>query len=265
MSELDLERALDVARAAVAAAARVALPYFERGVRVETKVDRTPVTAADRESEAAILDVIRAAFPDHAILAEETGAHAGSARTRWIVDPLDGTRGFARGGTFWGPLVALEHAGEVVVGAAGLPALGRSYWAARGLGAWRDGTRLALSRIARWDEATLSCGELRRMLAGPEAPGVTELVTTSASTRSFGDPAAPALLLDGQAEAWIEGGVKVWDLAPFAVLIEEAGGRFTCWRGTRSIETGNAVGTNCLVHEHVLRRLLPPVPGTVRR
>ncbi|MBL8863216.1 MAG: inositol phosphatase [Planctomycetes bacterium] len=255
MSELDLPHALDVARRAVAAAARVSLPYFERGVTVETKSDDSPVTAADRAAEAAILTLIRAEFPAHAILAEETGAHAGSARTRWIVDPLDGTRGFARGGTFWGPLVALEHEGQVVAGAFALPALGKHYWGARGLGAYRDGTRLAVSRIAAWKDATLSLGELRRMLALPEGPAVAALITSSASTRSFGDPAAPALVLDGRAECWLEAGVQTWDLAPFAVLLEEAGGRFSAWDGTRSIETGAAVGSNGLLHAHVLAAL----------
>ncbi len=253
--KLDLAHALDVARRAVEAASAASLPYFERGVRVEHKSDETPVTAADRAAEDAILAIVRAAFPAHAILAEETGAHAGEARTRWIVDPLDGTRGFARGGGFWGPLLALEHEGEVVVGACALPVFGRAYWGARGMGAWRDGTRLAVSSVDRWRDATLSCGELRRMLAMPVGPGVAGLITTSASTRSFGDPGAPAMVLDGHAEVWLEGGVKVWDLAPFAVLFEEAGGRFTCFEGTRSIETGNAIGSNGRLHEHVLRSI----------
>jgi histidinol-phosphatase len=255
MTKLDLEHALDVARRAVEAASRVSLPFLENGVDVETKPDDTPVTAADRAAEAAILATIRAAFPEHAILAEETGAHAGSARTRWIVDPLDGTRGFARGGTFWGPLLALEHEGEVVVGACALPALGKHYWAARGFGAYRDGTKLAVSRTSAWKESTLSLGESRRMLALPQAAAVAELITSSASTRSFGDPAAPAMVLDGRAECWLEAGVQTWDLAPFAVLIEEAGGKFTCWNGTRSIETGNAIGSNGLVHPRVLEAL----------
>jgi len=255
MTKLDLPHALDVARRAVEAASRVSLPYFEHGVAVETKSDETPVTAADRAAEDAILSTIRAAFPDHAILAEETGAHAGSARTRWIVDPLDGTRGFARGGSFWGPLVALEHEGEVVVGACAMPALGKHYWGARGLGAYRDGTRLAVSRISAWKDSTLSLGELRRMLAMPEGRAVANLITSSASTRSFGDPAAPTMVLDGRAEAWLEAGVKTWDLAPFAVLLEEAGGKFTCWNGTGSIETGNAIGTNGSTHAHVLAAL----------
>ena len=252
---IDLELALDVARRAAEAASRAALPHWERGVAVETKSDRTPVTQADRDSEAAILAIVRATFPHHAILAEESGAHAGEARTRWIVDPLDGTRGFARGGIFWGPLIALEHEGEVIAGAIGLPALNAIYWAARGLGCFKNDAPCRVSAISSWSDATLSLGELRRMLAMPQARAVADLIRTCASARSFGDPGAPAMVLDGCAECWLEGGVHIWDLAPFQVLIEEAGGKFTCFEGTSSIETGNAIGSNGIVHDRVLRAL----------
>src|SRR5512141_2260575 len=164
MPDLDLAKAMDAARRAAEAASAASLAHFRRGVRVERKPDRTPVTQADRDSEAAILAVVRAAFPDHGFLGEEGGARAGDAETRWIVDPLDGTKGFTRGGSFWGALVGLEHRGEIVAGAMALPALGETYWAARGLGAWlRAGEaapqRLAVSRVGDWADATLSFGE----------------------------------------------------------------------------------------------------------
>ena len=107
MPDLDLAKAMETARRAAEAASAASLAHFHRGVRVERKPDRTPVTQADRDSEAAILAVVRAAFPDHGFLGEETGAHAGAEGTRWIVDPLDGTKGFTRGRGFWGALVAL--------------------------------------------------------------------------------------------------------------------------------------------------------------
>src|SRR5512137_2639053 len=167
---LDLDRALATARRAVEAASAASLAHFRTGVRVEVKPDRTPVTAADRDAEAAVLATVRAAFPSHAILGEESGAHAGDAATRWVVDPIDGTRGFTRGGSFWGALVALEHEGRVVAGAMAMPALGEVYWAARGRGAWlRRGSgepqRLQVSGIADWSEATLSFGEFKGVFA----------------------------------------------------------------------------------------------------
>ena len=152
----------------------------------------------------------------------------------------------------WGPMVALEVAGELVVGAMSLPALDRTYWAARGQGAWRDGTRLAVSAISALADATLSLGEMRRMATHV---GIQGLIGDAASVRSYGDLAGCAMVLDGRAEAWIEGGVKPWDLAAPAILIAEAGGRFTDWRGAASFENGDCVASNGLTHELVLRAL----------
>jgi histidinol-phosphatase len=226
-------------------------------VHVELKPDRTPVTAADRDAEAAILGAIRERFPGHAVLAEETGAHEGSAASRWIVDPLDGTRGFSRGGSFWGPLVALEHEGEIVAGAMALPALGETYFAARGRGAWiRTGAatprRLAVSGVRAWEDATLSLGELHLLLAGGLRDPATSLATSCAQARCYGDLAGCAMVLTGRAEAWVEAGVKIWDLAPLKILVEEAGGRFTDLAGAATHASGECIASNGLVHDRVL-------------
>jgi len=257
---LDVDLALDTCRRATAAASRASLAHFRRGVRVEVKPDRTPVTAADRDAEAAILEVVRGVFPGHAVLGEETGAHAGDARSRWIVDPIDGTRGFTRGGPFWGPLVALEHEGEVVVGAMAMPVLGESYWAARGRGAWmqRGGeapVALRVSGIGDWSEATLSLGEFRGVFAPPRERRLLDLSLAAAQARCYGDLAGAAMVLQGRAEAWVEAGVKVWDLAPLKVLAEEAGGRFTDLAGRPSCASGDCLLSNGAVHAHVLGAL----------
>ena len=260
MSELDFAKAMDVARRAAEAASAASLAHFRRGVRVERKPDRTPVTQADRDSEAAILAVVREAFPDHGFLGEETGAHAGNAETRWIVDPLDGTKGFTRGRGFWGALVALEHRGAVVAGAMALPALGETYWAARGLGAWlRAGdaapTRLEVSEIGDWADATLSFGEPHVLFRPPMLERLAGLAISAQAARCYGDLAGCALVLQGRAEAWIEAGVQIWDIAALQILVEEAGGRFTDLEGRATHASGACVASNGLVHEHVLRAL----------
>lgn len=256
---MSLALAMDTARRAAEAAAAAALPHFRTGVRVETKPDRSPVTVADREAEAAAVAVIRAAFPGHAILGEESGAHAG-AGARWVIDPIDGTRGFTRGGTFWGPLVALEQGGAVVAGAMALPALAETYWAARGLGCWLrtaagEPQRLQVSGISDWAEATLSLGEMRFLLAPPLERAIGELVRAAASTRCYGDLAGAAMLLTGRCEAWIEAGVQLWDIAALQVLVEEAGGRFSDFEGRPSAAGGRCVASNSKVHERVLAAL----------
>jgi histidinol-phosphatase len=249
-----------VARRAAEAGAAAALAHFRRGVRVEKKPDRTPVTVADRESEAAILAVVREAYPDHAFLGEETGAHAGAAGSRWIVDPLDGTKGFTRGRSFWGSLVALEHEGEIVAGAMVLPALGESYWAAQGQGAWlseRGGApvRLSVSRIEAWEDATLSLGEPHVLLRPPMLERVAALANSAQTARCYGDVAGCALVLRGQAEAWVEAGVQIWDLAPLKILVEEAGGTFTDLEGKPTVASGACLASNGLVHARVLAAL----------
>jgi histidinol-phosphatase len=239
------------------AGGRAALAHFRRDLHVELKPDRSPVTVADREAERAILQVIAADFPGDAVLAEESGVTAGQGGRRWIVDPLDGTRGFTRGGSFWGPLVACEQDGEVVAGALALPALGDDevYWAGRGQGAFGPRGPLRVSGIADWGQATFSVGELRTCLGPPLGTGVTELCLGAAQARCYGDLAGCAMLLSGHAEAWIEAGAQLWDLAALKVLVEEAGGRFTDLQGRPVAHAACVVASNGHVHDHMLRVL----------
>jgi histidinol-phosphatase len=260
MPELDLAKAMDTARRAVEAASAASLAHFGRGVRVDVKPDRTPVTQADRDAEAAILAVVREVFPEHGFLGEETGAHDGAASTRWIVDPLDGTKGFTRGRSFWGALVALEHDGRIAAGAMALPALGEIYWAAHGLGAWmRAGdappVRLEVSRVAEWGDATLSYGEPHVLFRPPMLERIAALAVSAQTARCYGDLAGCALVLQGRAEAWVEAGVQIWDLAPLQILVEEAGGAFTDLEGRPTHASGGCIASNGLVHTHVLEAL----------
>lgn len=252
---VDLEQAMKVAREAAEAGGAAALPHWEKGVVVEHKADRSPVTIADKESESAIISTIKKWFPDHALLTEESGVHEGDPARRWIVDPLDGTRGFTRGGSFWGPLVALEVGGEIVAGAMAMPARGVVYWAARGLGCFKDGTPCQVSEIGVLEEATISLGEMGPLVGPPHGEAVLELIQEAASVRGYGDLAGCALLLDGQADLWLEAGVKPWDIAPHKILLEEAGGRFTNFDGGSSLDPGSAIGSNGPLHEVALDRL----------
>jgi histidinol-phosphatase len=112
-----------------------------------------------------------------------------------------------------------------------------------------------VSRIAAWPDATFSFGEPQVLFREPWLSRVAALATTAATSRCYGDVAGCALVLKGQAEAWVEAGVQIWDLGPFPVLVEEAGGRFTDLSGARTHASGNCVASNGLVHEHVLQTL----------
>src|SRR6185295_18286273 len=108
--------------------------------------DRSPVTIADRGAEELLRKQLGAAFPNDGLRGEEFGKHEGSSGRRWILDPIDGTQSFIRGVPLYGVLVGLEEEGRCVLGVAGFPALGQTFWAARGEGAYRNGKRIAVSK-----------------------------------------------------------------------------------------------------------------------
>src|SRR5262249_29072639 len=116
-------------------------------------------------------------------------------------------------------------------------------------------TRLRVTDLDDLAEATLSLGELSCLLASPSSPGVARLIADVASARAFGDVYACTLVLNGQADLWIEAGVKIWDIAPLKILVEEAGGRFTDFRGAPTVASGEAIASNGRLHDVVLARL----------
>jgi histidinol-phosphatase len=125
----------------------------------------------------------------------------------------------------------------------------------------RDGgesTRLQVSGIDDWAEASLSFGEFRGVFSPERERAVLALCRTAAQARCYGDLAGAAMVLTGRAEAWVEAGVQIWDIAPLSVLAEEAGGRFTDLTGKATAASGNCLLSNGRVHEHVLRVLAGP-------
>ncbi len=131
MVATDLELALDMANVADS----ITSAHFAAPIAVETKPDGTPVTAADRAVEQVLRDLVRRHRPGDGFLGEEFGSTGGTSR-RWIVDAIDGTHNFANHRPQWGTLIGLEAEGQLVVGVASAPAVGRRWWASRGGGTW---------------------------------------------------------------------------------------------------------------------------------
>ena len=248
-----LEAALDAARTA----GTVALRYFKSDVRVMRKADLTPVTQADHEAEVAIVERLRPEFPDIGFLGEEFGAQGGQSR-RWIVDPIDGTKNFVRRIPYWATLLALEEEGEVTLGVVHAPATGELFWARRGQGAWADGAPLRVSAVDRLADAMLvhsSLNLLRSLEDARSWDGFVRLVDRTDRQRGFGDYFGYTFVLRGQAELMMEADVKAWDIAPFKILFEEAGGRFTDLAGRPTIYSGSALASNGRLHDEALALL----------
>jgi histidinol-phosphatase len=235
----DLELALQLADAADAQS----LDRFRTGLVFETKPDLTPVTEADRAVEAEIRTLLDDARPEDAVLGEEQGA-SGTGSRRWIVDPIDGTRNYARGVPVWATLIALEESGSVRLGVASAPALGRRWWAERGEGAFANGDRIAVSSVARIEDAVVSFAYENT------AP---EIARRAWHVRGFGDFWAHMLVAEGAVDGAVDAtGVNEWDLATVQVIVEEAGGRFSDYAGVSRIDGGAAVTSNGLLHGELL-------------
>jgi histidinol-phosphatase len=229
----------------------MSLPRFrDRDLVVESKPDLTPVTEVDRGVEQAIRDRIGRERPGEVVLGEEFGAEEGSVR--WIVDPIDGTKSFVRGIPAWGTLIALEREGELVLGVASAPALGRRWWAVRGEGAFADGKPIRVSGITRLEDAQLCYTSFKAW----EEAGLLEpflaLGRRCWRTRGFGDFWQYALVAEGSAEIALEPSLAPWDIAAVKVIVQEAGGRFTDLGGDARFARGSGVATNGLLHDEVL-------------
>jgi histidinol-phosphatase len=246
----------------------IALRSFSGGLEVRAKPDRTLVTQADTEVEARLRDRISAAFPGHGILGEELGDAPGSGSVRWVIDPIDGTHNFVRGIPVWATLVAVERDGEVIAAVASAPALGVRWHAALGHGAARrdrDGVDrvLNVSAVAGLDEAQLVYSSLRAMERAGHAAALRRAVDGAWRDRGFGDFWGYMLVAQGSAEVMVETGVSAWDLAAPSLIVTEAGGRFSRIDGTPGHDGPDALATNGLLHDELLRRFAarPPRPA----
>ena len=243
----DLDLALSLADAADA----IALPRFKAvDLRVDTKPDLTPVTDADRAVERALRERLAAERPGEGVLGEEEGADGDGHGTRWVIDPIDGTKNFTRGIPVWATLVALERDGAIVCGVVSAPALGHRWWAAVGEGAFRDGERLHVSRIDSIQQCVLSFSA--RSLRDIRA---LELFRRAWHAQGYSDFWSFMLLAEGSVDVAIEHEMHPWDNAPLKVIVEEAGGRFTDLRGGPRYDGGSAVATNGVLHDAVVAQL----------
>jgi histidinol-phosphatase len=255
------ELAVDTAQQA----GRLALNYFETVLEVESKHDQSPVTIADRETEALIRTRLLAAFPGDGFLGEESGAVPGTSGFRWIIDPIDGTRNYVRGIPIWGTLVGLEYRDEQIAGIAVAPPLGQTFRALRGDGAYRDDKRIRVSDISGFATAQLFYSTIGWFFKAGCQDSFLELCRRSHRQRGFGDFYGFVLVAQGSGELMVEHGVHAWDVAALKVIVEEAGGRFTNWDGGSSIHKPDVIASNGKLHDEALRILssarAKPVPN----
>ena len=252
--DLSAAALLQAAREISATAAGKPLEHFRSGFSVEQKADDSPVTIADRGTEALLRAAIAERFPDHGIFGEEYGSEGLEREFVWVIDPIDGTKSFISGSPLFGMLIAVLKAGKPVAGIIRMPALGECYGGAAGAGADRDGTPLACRQGVAPENAFLSINEANGLMA--DHPAVFQrLMSFGAYQRLSYDCYPYAQLAGGQIDAVVDYNLQPYDYLPVVPVVEAAGGVITDWDGkVLTLESDGRViaAANAEIHKALL-------------
>ena len=252
---------LEVAVAAAQKAGGIHLERLGKSHEIAFKGEIDLVTEVDRLAEASILETLKAEFPDHAIVAEESGASLTGSEYCWYVDPLDGTTKYAHAFPFFAVSIGLARNGRMEVGVVYAAAFNELFTAVRGQGARLNGRPIHVSEVARLNDALLASGfppSVRK-----ELTNVPEFVAFLRRGQAVRRPGAASLDLAYQACGRLDGfwefGLAPWDVAAGSLLIEEAGGKVSAIRGDAFSLTGREILTsNGRIHEEMRQLLLSP-------
>jgi myo-inositol-1(or 4)-monophosphatase len=259
---VDLGRIRDVAVAAAARAGEILCNHWGRIYKVEKKGAIDLVTEADLASEKAIIGVIRTAFPDHTILAEESGITPGTDPHEWIIDPLDGTTNFAHNLPEFSLSIAFAHEGKMALGLILSPVTGELFCAARGQGAELNGRPIRVSTTNAVRESLLVTGfpyDLQPVIS-PLMQRLEICLLAAQGVRRLGSAALDLCYVAcGRFDGFWEQNLHPWDTAAGWIIVEEAGGTISDFSyGAYSIDKKEILATNGLIHEEMTQLLTLP-------
>ncbi|MSQ63035.1 MAG: inositol monophosphatase [Betaproteobacteria bacterium] len=260
-----LNIAVKAARRAGSIINRAALDRTQLEIRSKQANDF--VTQVDRAAETAIIDIVRQAYPDHAILGEESGALEGKnssgttskAEYRWIIDPLDGTTNFIHGFPQYCVSIALQHRGAIEHGVVYDPAKNELFTASKGRGAFLDDRRMRVTKCANLKDALVGTGFPFKEMSRLDSyfKQLREVMKNSSGVRRAGAAALDlAYVAAGRLDAFWELGLSPWDMAAGALLIQEAGGMVGDLKGdTGWLESGDIAAATPKVFTQLLTAL----------
>jgi myo-inositol-1(or 4)-monophosphatase len=238
------------------------LKNLER-LRIEEKGRNDFVSEADHQAERAVIDIILKHYPEHAILAEESGGQ-GESDYLWVIDPLDGTTNYLHGFPVFAVSVGLLHKGRMEHGAVYDPLRQELFTASRGHGAQLDGRKIRVSGLANLKRALVGTGFPFRDTSIAFQPYVDMLVKAIRETAGVRRPGAAALDLcyvaAGRLDAFWETGLSRWDLAAGALIIREAGGIVSGLDGSENfLETGHVLAGTPKIYAGLAKLFAPEI------
>ena len=246
----------------------ITMDRFEAdNLKVKAKPDLTPVSDADLAVERAIRTYLNDHCPTDDIVGEEFGGNADYVGRQWVIDPIDGTKNFVRRVPTWATLIALMVDGIPRMCVISAPALQRRWWATEGAGAYRcsansPAKQIHVSEVSELRHASISFSSLIGWKRKNLMDNFINMMNYSWRMRGYGDFFSYCLMAEGAVDVAAEPEVCLWDLAALDILVREAGGRFSSLDGRPGPHSGEAVATNALLHDQVLRAInlgeLPP-------
>ena len=248
---------LNIAIQAARAAGRVITRSMSKmeAVRVSEKGRNDLVTEVDEQAEQEILWHLKQAFPEHGFLAEESGRHDGNEYC-WIIDPLDGTMNFVHGFPQFSISIALTKNGNLYLGLVYDPLRNELFTAIKGKGAYLDNRRIRVSKINKLGQGLIGTGFPYRSddEVDTYTPQLVEVTKKAAGVRRAGSAALDlAYVACGRLDAFWESGIQAWDVAAGMLLVREAGGICTDYKGNTDCLTGGQyLAANGLLHQDML-------------
>ena len=239
------------------AAARLIRSYFKGNFNVDIKEDMTPVTEVDIKAENTIKDIILNAFPDYGFYGEETCRENKNSEYTWLVDPIDGTKGFVRGYPFFSTQIALMHHDEIILGVSNAPIFDEIIFAEKGKGAWMNNKQMHISNTKDIVSSTISTGNLKTIALSENWMNLGKIVSKADRIRGYGDFYHYHLLASGKIDVVIESDVNILDVAALSLIIEESGGVFTDFQGKRSnLDTTSVIASNPNLYSSIKKELI---------
>ena len=236
-------------------------------LKVEQKGQNDYVSEADRAAEKAIIDCIHKHYPDHAIIAEESGA-SGESDTVWIIDPLDGTTNYLHGFPVFAVSIGVQEKGRMEHAVVYDPLRQELFTASRGIGAQLDGRKIRVSGLMTLDRALIGTGFPFRQVDIDISPYLEMLAKTIRTTSGVRRAGAAALDLcyvaAGRLDGFFETGLAAWDLAAGSLIIREAGGMISGLDGSENfLDTGHVLTGSPRIYRELAKLYAPEIKSLI--